>query len=183
MTNNELIQKLRDMEAASLRRYSAKKEDADQASSDRPELAREYYGMAAAYLMVAGDLGALIDEATDPTLPSGVSLLTPDEVLKDEPDMAMPEDFATLMEEIEAEQAAKFAADAKRFGELDGYRFLTINHFGELVLDVRTGDETHKIVDLRQLDGVGCACSSSVDFPEEFTKDRDVIEMCRRLRA
>lgn len=63
--------------------------------------------------------------------------------------------------------------------------FLTIRE-GRLVLEKDETRETIIIESLHHLQKEapeGCMVSSSVDFPEEYTEDPNVIEMCRNLRG
>lgn len=136
------------------------------------------YAQADGFEQAAAMLVALVEKID---LEDHLETFDIDAILDEDPDLDA-DDYDESEDLARACEAAKYAADAKRFGATDGYRYLTIRD-GELVLDISTGDEIHKIVDLRQLDGVGCACSSSIDFPTEYTTDDHVIQMCAALRG
>lgn len=64
--------------------------------------------------------------------------------------------------------------------------YLTICESGDLILDLRDGEETPVITSAEQLQRLaphGCNCSSTVDFPEDYTTDPAVIALCRELRG
>lgn len=63
--------------------------------------------------------------------------------------------------------------------------YLFIDDAGDLTLDLRDGEETPVITSVEQLARLapgGCLCSSTVDFPEDYTTDPAVIALCKRLR-
>lgn len=62
--------------------------------------------------------------------------------------------------------------------------FLTINDDGQMVL--QNGDEDIVVTNRSQLakllNGESCMCSSSLDFPDEYTNDPAVIQLCDEVR-
>ena len=64
--------------------------------------------------------------------------------------------------------------------------FLTISDNGKGIEDTDTGRVYKNIDALKaaiRLNGGAAACSSSLDFPREYTKNRNVIAMCSALRG
>lgn len=69
--------------------------------------------------------------------------------------------------------------------------FMTVNDDGKLILSMRRQDDTSDVdvvitsmEQLRNLAGENqIMCSSTVDFPEEYTEDPKVIAMCNLIRG
>jgi hypothetical protein len=62
--------------------------------------------------------------------------------------------------------------------------YITINADGRLICKI--ADRTVVITSIEQLAELcpeGALCSSSVDFPEDYTTDPVVLDICRELRA
>ena len=67
--------------------------------------------------------------------------------------------------------------------------FITINDDGKLVVSKDRGEDREEILvtDLEHLKGIVkkniLMCSSTLDFPEEYTKDQEVIKLCDEIRG
>ena len=63
--------------------------------------------------------------------------------------------------------------------------FITVNDDGKLV--VSSDKEEILVTDLEHLKGIVkkdiLMCSSTLDFPEEYTKDQEVIKLCDEIRG
>jgi len=67
--------------------------------------------------------------------------------------------------------------------------FITINDDGKLVVSKDRGEDREEILvtDLEHLKGIVkkdiLMCSSTLDFPEEYTTDQEVIKLCDQIRG
>lgn len=67
-------------------------------------------------------------------------------------------------------------------------RFLTINRQGKLQVEFRddsfavlTGTAEEQLAAIDEAAPDGCACSSAIDFPHDFTTDPEVLRACEIL--
>jgi hypothetical protein len=63
--------------------------------------------------------------------------------------------------------------------------YLTIDDAGRLTCDLGDAEAVviTSVAQLARLTPAGAQCSSTVDFPEEYTADPAVIALCRALRG
>lgn len=64
------------------------------------------------------------------------------------------------------------------------YVFCTINDAGEVTLNdevVKNSDDIIRV--LNENDSDCFYCSSSIDFPEEYTDNEETIRFCREIRS
>ena len=50
-----------------------------------------------------------------------------------------------------------------------------------VTLYIKSVDHWNSFVD--ELGTIGCMCSSSLDFPEEYTDNKEIIELCDLIRS
>lgn len=67
--------------------------------------------------------------------------------------------------------------------------WMEVNQMGLIIewMDFRyiisSKKDFNKLIDSGEIEGVDFICSSSVDFPEESTDNKEVIEICKFLRS